>query len=189
MLAQARRDVDELNHIAREHLRAEGQLEPHDTVIHGTPFAVGDEVLATRNAHDLGILNGTRATITRIDEHHGTIRARTPDGNTIEFPPDYTRAGNLTHGYATTIHKAQGTTVQHSFVLVRDTIDREFAYSGLSRGSDSNSLYLADAGHRAEHHHAPELEPDPLERLSRGLHTSGAKTMARDLADGIGLER
>ena len=189
MLAQARRDVDELNHIAREHLRAERQLEPHDTVIDGKAFAVGDEILATRNAHDLEILNGTRATITRIDEHHGTIRARTPDGNTIEFPADYTRAGNLTHGYATTIHKAQGTTVQHSFVLVRDTIDREFAYSGLSRGSDSNSLYLADAGHRDEHHHAPELEPDPLERLSRGLHTSGAKTMARDLADGIGLER
>ena len=188
MLAQARRDVDELNHIAREHLRADGQLE-HDTVIGGKTFAVGDEVLATRNAHDLGILNGTRATVTGIDERKGTIGARTPDGNTIEFPADYLRAGNLTHGYATTIHKAQGTTVQHSFVLVRDTLDREFAYSGLSRGSDSNSLYLADAGHRDEHHHAPELEPDPLERLSRGLHTSGAKTMARDLADGISLER
>jgi conjugative relaxase-like TrwC/TraI family protein len=189
MLAQQHRDVEELNRLAREHLRAEGQLASHDKVIRGKAFAVGDEILATRNAYDLGILNGTRATITRIDEHRGTVWARTPDGAPIEFPPQYTLAGNLTHGYATTVHKAQGTTVHNSFVLVRDTIDRESAYSGLSRGSASNALYLADVGGRVEEHHAPELEPGAFDRLGRGLRASGAKSMARDLADGIGLER
>jgi conjugative relaxase-like TrwC/TraI family protein len=189
MLAQQRRDVDELNRIAREHLRAEGHIGLHDTVIAGRAFAIGDEVLATRNDYDLDVLNGTRATITAIDPQNETVRASTPDGREINFPSDYLSAGNLSHAYATTFHKAQGTTVHQSFVLVRGTIDREYAYSGLSRGAEANSIYLADHGPRVEDQHAPELEPHALDRLSRGLHTSSAKSMARDLADGIGLER
>jgi ATP-dependent exoDNAse (exonuclease V) alpha subunit len=156
--------------------------------IAGQPFAVGDEVLATRNDYDLDVLNGTRATITGIDQASETVRARTADGREITFPPDYTSAGNLSHAYATTFHKAQGTTVRQSFVLVRDTIDREFAYSGLSRGAEANSIYLADHGPRVEEQHAPELEPHALDRLGRGLQTSSAKSMARDLDDGLGLE-
>jgi conjugative relaxase-like TrwC/TraI family protein len=188
MLAQQRRDVDELNRIAREHLRGEGYIGLRDTLIAGRAFAIGDEVLATRNDYDLDVLNGTRATVTGIDERSGTVRSRTSDGREIKFPSDYLEAGNLSHAYATTFHKAQGTTVRQSFVLVRDTIDREYAYSGLSRGAEANSIYLADHGPRIEEQHAPELEPHALDRLGRGLQTSSAKSMARDLNDGLGLE-
>jgi conjugative relaxase-like TrwC/TraI family protein len=188
MLAQQRRDVDELNRIAREHLRAEGHIHPEDTLIGGQAFAIGDEVLATRNDYDLDVLNGTRATITGINQQDETVRARTDDGRERTFPSEYLRAGNLTHAYATTFHKAQGTTVRQSFVLVRDTIDREYAYSGLSRGAEANSIYIADHGPRIEEQHAPELEPHALDRLGRGLQTSSAKSMARDLTDGVGLE-
>jgi conjugative relaxase-like TrwC/TraI family protein len=188
MLAQQHRDVDELNRIAREHLRADGHIGPEDTLIGGRPFAVGDEVLATRNDYDLDVLNGTRATVTGIDEASGTVRARTVDGREVMFPSEYLGAGNVSHAYATTFHKAQGTTVRQSFVLVRDTIDREFAYSGLSRGAEANSIYLADHEPRVEEQHAPELEPHALDRLGRGLQTSSAKSMARDLDDGLGIE-
>jgi hypothetical protein len=81
------------------------------------------------------------------------------------------------------------TTVHQSFVLVRDTIEREYAYSGLSHGTEANSIYLADHGPRIEEQHAPELESHALDRLGRGLQTSSAKSMARDLNDGLGLER
>ena len=188
MLAHQLRDVEELNRLAREHLRTAGEIDPHDTVIGGRPFAVGDDVLTTRNDYDLGLLNGTRATVTEIDARCGDVQVRTADGKDLPIPSDYTQAGHLRHGYATTFHKAQGMTVQHSFVLVRETIDREYAYSGLSRGTDSNSIYLTEATHRIEERHAPELEPSPLDCLGHGLRTSSAKSMALDLADGIGPE-
>ena len=89
MLAQQRRDVDELNRIAREHLRAEGHIGPEDTLIGGRAFAIGDEVLATRNDYDLDVLNGTRATITAIDEANETVRACAADGREIAFPSEY----------------------------------------------------------------------------------------------------
>jgi Ti-type conjugative transfer relaxase TraA len=186
MVAHQLRDVDELNRLAREHLRAAGDVEPNDVVIGGRPFAVGDEVLTTRNDYDLGLLNGTRATITEIDAGPGRVSVRTTDGRDLEVPPGYVEAGNLRHGYATTFHKAQGTTVEHSFVLVRETIDREYAYSGLSRGKEANSIYLTEATRRVEDQHAPELESPALERLGKALRTSGAKSTALDLADGFG---
>jgi ATP-dependent exoDNAse (exonuclease V) alpha subunit len=189
MLAQQCRDVDELNRLARERLRAEGHIGLEDTLIGGRAFAIGDEVLATRNDYNLDILNGTRATITDIDQQNGTVRARTVNGREITFPSEYLSAGNLSHAYATTFHKAQGTTVRQSFLLVRDTIDREYAYSGLSRGVEANSIYLADHGSRIDDQHAPELEPHALDRLGRGLHSSAAKDMARDLEGGIAVER
>jgi hypothetical protein len=34
--------------------------------------------------------------------------------------------------------------IRESFVLVRDTIDRQFAYSDLSAGVEANSVYPAD---------------------------------------------
>jgi conjugative relaxase-like TrwC/TraI family protein len=186
MLAHQLRDVEELNRLARAHLRSAGDIEARDTVIGSRSFAVGDEVLTTRNDYDLGLVNGTRATVTEIHGRCGDMRVRTTDGQEVTIPSEYTQAGHVRHGYATTFHKAQGTTVQHSFVLVRETIDREYAYSGLSRGTDSNSIYITDATHRIEDRHAPELEPSPLDRLGTGLRTSSAKSTALDLADGIG---
>jgi conjugative relaxase-like TrwC/TraI family protein len=186
MLAQQLRDVDELNRLARDQLRVQGQIDPRDVVIGSRSFAVGDDVLATRNDYDLGVLNGTRGTVLEIDHDQADIHVRTPDGAALTIPAEYTAAGHLRHGYATTFHKAQGTTVQQSFILVRDTIDREYAYSGLSRGTETNSIYLAEGGPRLEEQHAPELEPAAHDRLQRGLRHSSAKAMALDINDALG---
>jgi len=188
MLASQLRDVDELNRLARDHLRAQGHLEPTDTILGSRAFAAGDEVITNRNDYDLGVINGTRGTVTHIDTGHGRIRIRTTDGRDVEIPAEYTLAGNLRHGYAMSFHKAQGTTVQQSFVLVRDTIEREYAYSGLSRGTEANTIYLAEPSYRVEEQHAPEFEPTALDRLGRGLHHSGAKSMALDINDALGTE-
>jgi len=188
MLAHQLRDVEELNRLARDCLRTQGRLGHTDTIIGSRAFAVGDEVITGCNDYDLGVINGTRATVHHIDAEDGQIRIRTTDGRDVEIPPEYTLAGNLRHGYAVSFHKAQGTTVQQSFVLVRDTIEREYAYSGLSRGTEANAIYLAEPSHRWEEQHAPELEPTALDRLGRGLHLSSAKSMALDINDALGPE-
>ena len=66
------------------------------------------------------------------------------------FLAEPTAAGEppLVHGYAITGHVAQGVTVDHAFVLASEGIDREWAYVALSRGRQSNRLYLAAACRR-----------------------------------------
>jgi len=116
------RSVDDLNDRARQLLQQEGQLQPDMVRIGRRAFTVGDEVLALRNDYRLDVLNGTRGVIERIDSKEREMQVLTDDGRRLS-------AGNLTHGYATTIHKAQGATVDRCFVLVEETTTREHAYT------------------------------------------------------------
>ena len=50
----------------------------------------------------------------------------------------------LLHAYAITGHIAQGMTVDHALVLADEGINREWAYVALSRGRQSNRLYLSE---------------------------------------------
>src|SRR5262249_15385919 len=46
-------------------------------------------------------------------------------------------------GYATTVHRSQGSTVDRSHLLMNATLGRALAYVGLTRGAESNRIYLA----------------------------------------------
>jgi ATP-dependent exoDNAse (exonuclease V) alpha subunit len=191
MVATRNADVEDLNRRARQHLAAAGLLVADQIVLGGRAFAVGDEVLATRNDYRLAVLNGNRATITRIDHDSGTIHARRAQSSyEIAFPRTYTEAGHLTHAYAMTFHKAQGMTATETFVLADDTLDRNRAYTGLSRGTHHNALYLTEpTDRRTEERHAPEVTDsyvrDARERLGRML----AKSMATDHLEPNGRSR
>jgi hypothetical protein len=103
-----------------------------------------------------------------------------------DSPAEYVMDGNLTHAYALTLHKAQGVTVGEAFVLGTNGLDREHAYSALSRGAEANWLYLSEDFLRAEAH-APEIEPDATARLAARLGVSAAQSLAIDVDDGLGL--
>jgi ATP-dependent exoDNAse (exonuclease V) alpha subunit len=187
MLAAHTRDVSELNRLAREQLQERGRLKADRVRTGDRRFAVGDEIIATRNDYDLGVLNGTRGTITNIDTSTDRITAHTDRGTAVEFPQAYVANGNLLHSYAVTFHKAQGATVGETFVLGTTGLDREHAYSALSRGTDGNWLYVSDGSTRLEEAHAPEIEPDAAARLAAHLEVSAAQSLAIDLDDGLGL--
>jgi len=53
-------------------------------------------------------------------------------------PSSYLEAGHLTHAYASTVHKAQGATVDRAYLLGSDRLYREAGYVGMSRGRLSN---------------------------------------------------
>ena len=175
MVAVRRADVDDLNSRARQCLAAAGALGSH-VVIGDRPFAVGDDVLATRNDYRIMIFNGTRATITRIDEDRQRIEAVDVHRRPLVIPFAYAEAGHLTWGYATTLHRAQGATVDQAFLLADDTLHRERSYSGLSRGAEANDVYLAVPDDE-EHHGAPEVD-DLIELLRQTVNRSEAKTLA-----------
>ena len=110
----------------------------------------------------------------------GTSFAVTDNGERLVIPFEYAADGHLTHGYATTIHKAQGATVDRCFVLVDETASREHAYTAVSRGRHGNDLFVVAADRRSEERHAAEVQPDPLDGLRAAVQRSSAQRFALD---------
>jgi ATP-dependent exoDNAse (exonuclease V) alpha subunit len=130
--------------LIRDRLRADGRLGPDrltvDTDDGSVGYAVGDQVLVTRNDHARGLLNGTTAVVTAADSRG--LRLATRDGRNVHVDRTWLSAAQLDHGYAMTLHKAQGRTV-HTALLLADTgLTAEAGYVGLSRGTHANQLYL-----------------------------------------------
>lgn len=164
--------VEDLNVRARRLLQGEGRLGPDLIRFGRRAFTTGDQVMGLRNDYRAGVLNGTRGVIEQIDLAARNLTLVAEDGTRLQVPFEYAAAGDLTHGYATTIHKAQGATVDRCFVLIEETTTREHAYTALSRGRHSNSLYVAVSKAEGDERHAPEVEPDPLDRLRQSLGRS-----------------
>ena len=183
MVAARLADVDDLNRRARYALWDESHLDDDQIVLGGRPFAEHDTVLALRNDYRLGLLNGTRATVERIDTSRHELTLTTTSGASLVVPFAYAAAGHLTHGYATTIHKAQGATVDRCYVLADDTLTRERSYTALSRGRHSNELFIVGDEHRLDEKHAHEVEPDPLDSVRYAMSRSAGKELAVDQID------
>jgi conjugative relaxase-like TrwC/TraI family protein len=186
VLAPHRRDVTDLNDRIRAQLVAHGVLGRRSMKVStrdGTvDYRKGDQVIVTRNHHDLGLLNGTRGTV-RTLRRDGLVVQLT-DGRRVVLAKTWLTGGDLDHGYAMTLHKAQGRTVHTSLVLGEATLSQEGGYVGLSRGTDSNHLYLATA----DEHALRDCNPQPIlpraageSVLTRALTRSARHDLARDL--------
>lgn len=141
MLAHRRTDVAELNAMARTLMRTAGRLGEDQLICGPRAFAVGDEVLATRNDRRLAVHNGLAAKVAAIDEQH--LHLALGDGRRLALPVRYARAGHLDHAYALTAHRAQGATVDSTFVLGSDELYREWGYTAMSRHRHEARFYLS----------------------------------------------
>ncbi|MFA5490816.1 MAG: Ti-type conjugative transfer relaxase TraA, partial [Candidimonas sp.] len=107
ILTHTNAEVRELNEAARDRMREAGDLGEDVRVMverGERSFAAGDRVMFLQNEHGLGVKNGTLGTIEQVSEQ--SMSVRTDDGRGISFDlKDYDR---IDHGYAATIHKAQG---------------------------------------------------------------------------------
>jgi len=186
MIAARRDDVADLNTRARNRMRAGQHLGNIELRIDGRVFAVGDRVVALRNARRLDVLNGTRATITAVDLEHRSMTLLTTDGRTVELPAGYLDARTdrggptLDHGYAITGHKAQGMTTGRAFVLGSEELYREWGYVALSRGRTANHLYLTAPTRDRDEIAPAEPATDRLKTLTRALEHSRAQQLATD---------
>ncbi|MCU1494767.1 MAG: Ti-type conjugative transfer relaxase TraA [Acidimicrobiaceae bacterium] len=186
VLAPHRRDVTDLNQLIRNQLLADGVLSRRSmkiTTPDGTvDYRKGDQVLITRNHHDRQLLNGTRGTI-RTLRRDGLVVQLT-DGRRVVLDKAWLTGGDLQHGYAMTLHKAQGRTVHTSLVLADETLSQEGGYVGLSRGTTANHLYLDTATDDALRDCSPRQPAPPTAApgsLSRALSRSARHELASDL--------
>jgi conjugative relaxase-like TrwC/TraI family protein len=184
MIALRRSDVDELNTRARALLVDDGVVDGDGIEVGKRTFATGDRVVCLDNDRRLGVHNAMFATVVDVDQEHGAV-VIAPDGaaERRRLPHGYI-AELLDHAYATTIHKAQGATYDRALLLGDDRLYRQAGYTGLSRGRESNEIYLVVDDDRErdpdlERHGALD-EDHPVERFVRALHRDGAKTLATD---------
>jgi Ti-type conjugative transfer relaxase TraA len=161
MLAHRRVDVRALNEAAREIRRDAGELG-EDVLVPTAQgervFADGERVYFLRNDRELGVKNGTLGTVRGIvgsveaGDLALSVQLDGPGGaGTGRIVPvsvaDYDA---LDHGYAATIHKSQGVTVDRAHVLATGSMDRHGAYVALSRHRGSVSVHWGrdDVGDR-----------------------------------------
>jgi Ti-type conjugative transfer relaxase TraA len=145
ILAYTREDVRDLNAAAREIRKSRhelGRAEVIATTRGNREIAVNDRIVFLRNEKSLGVKNGSLGTVEAIERGVLVVRL---DGNgdilTVVESRDYQ---DLDHGYATTVHKSQGSTVDRAYVLASRHFDRHTSYVALSRHRESANLYFAN---------------------------------------------
>jgi Ti-type conjugative transfer relaxase TraA len=167
ILTHTNDEVRALNEAARERMRAAGDLgnDVRLTVERGArSFASGDRVMFLQNERGLGVKNGTLGTIEQVSGQSMTVQ--TDDGRSVQFDlKDYNR---IDHGYAATIHKTQGMTVDRAYVLATPGMDAHGSYVALSRHRDGVDLHYGRDDFANQ------------DRLTRILSRDRAKDMASD---------
>lgn len=152
VLAHRNADVRKLNEAIRAVRRERGELA--DERVYRTTggeraFAPGDRLLFRENNRELGVKNGMLATVERthgVGEAEGdrlVVRLDSPEGPGQGRVVSVSMAdyAAVDHGYATTIHKAQGATVDRAYVLASGTMDRHLTYVSMTRHRDSVQIY------------------------------------------------
>ncbi|MBB3938897.1 Ti-type conjugative transfer relaxase TraA [Novosphingobium fluoreni] len=140
ILTHTNDEVQALNQAARARLRAADQLGKEVTlgVERGSrDFAEGDRVMFLKNERSLGVKNGSLGTIRSVSPI--SMAVMLDDGRAVAF--DLKEYNQIDHGYAATIHKAQGMTVDKVHVLATPGLDRHGAYVALSRHRDQVDLH------------------------------------------------
>jgi Ti-type conjugative transfer relaxase TraA len=148
MLAYTRDDVQALNAGARALRAANGELgrgEVIETERGAREFAAGDRLYFLRNERGLGVKNGSLGTVEKVRDGVLQVRLdgvapRTGEGER-RVAVDTRWYRHLDHGYAATVYKAQGTTVDRSYVLATPHYDRHSTYVALSRHREEASVF------------------------------------------------
>jgi Ti-type conjugative transfer relaxase TraA len=167
ILTHTNDEVRTLNETAREKMREAGSLgdEVRVAVERGARnFASGDRIMFLQNERGLGVKNGTLGIIEQVRPQ--AMSVRTDDGRSVTFDlKDYNR---IDHGYAATIHKAQGMTVDRTHVLATPGMDAHGSYVALSRHRDGMDLHYGRDDFGGQ------------DRLARTLSRDRSKDMASD---------
>jgi len=146
MLAYTRADVQDLNNQARELRKVHNELgkEATFTTFRGErTFAEHDRVYFLKNDRDMGVMNGSLGTIEVVHSEALQIKLDLKEGVAKSVMVDFALYNHLDHGYAATIHKAQGVTVDRSYLLASKYLDAHASYVGMTRHRESADLFYS----------------------------------------------
>ena len=188
MLAGDTATVNELNARARAARVASGAVIDEGVYVAGAMTAgVNDLVVTRENDRRLKteagwVKNGDVWTVLTAHPDGSMTVTRVDGDGSVVLPARYV-AEHVELAYATTVHRAQGRTVDTAHAFVSPTTTREVLYVALTRGSESNHLYVdthydpdPDTGHDG----LTEI-PTALDVLAGVLRHEGVDVSATDM--------
>jgi conjugative relaxase-like TrwC/TraI family protein len=154
VLASTREKAEGLNRAIRERLIAEEFLSTKREAKVNTlqndgsflikSFTENERIYFTKNDEKLGVKNGSLGTVEKISRvKRGVFEfgVKLDEGSSVFFRTD--KYASLSHGYATTVHKSQGDTVDRSYILPERMMDRQAAYVAFTRHREEARVYAS----------------------------------------------
>jgi hypothetical protein len=140
VLADTREQVATLNAAIRDQRRDDpADPDPSSVTARGERIGLGDRVATRRNDPELGVANRQTWTVTGVGKDGGLgLRGH---GHDRKISAEYA-ATFVELAYATTVHGAQGETVDRAHVAVGDTTGAAAAYVAMTRGRNDNTAHL-----------------------------------------------
>jgi len=158
-LAHSRADVHAINLAVRHARKSAGELlnEEIMATVHGKrAFAPGDRILLTKNDAGLGVRNGMQGEVVEISADAVAVQI---DGRDKPLAVNTNQYQNIEYGYATTVHKSQGATVDNAFVLQSPRMDDHLKYVAMTRHRDALCMFKF-AGAPRLINTKPDQQPD-----------------------------
>jgi conjugative relaxase-like TrwC/TraI family protein len=190
LLCDTREMADALNQ--RLHHGTIAADAPTVTGARGHRIAVGDLILTRHNdasiplrntedpvAAQSPVRNGNRWCVIHINIDNNRLAARRLDDNTLAvFDNDYVRE-HISHGYALTVHSAQGVTSDAAHAVLGESATRALAYVALTRGRHANTAYL----YRSAAEHETQGPAHAAHVMERGGSQQAARVLRAILAN------
>jgi exodeoxyribonuclease V alpha subunit len=103
----------------------------------GRTYRVGDKVMQVRNDYEKGVFNGSVGVVTAVSPEEGELRVLMDEDEEVRY--DFDELDELTHAYALTVHRSQGS--EYPCVVVPLTpnawlmLQRNLLYTAVSRAT------------------------------------------------------
>jgi ATP-dependent exoDNAse (exonuclease V) alpha subunit len=182
MFAWRRANVAELNRLARQRWAADGHLSgPELPVPDGRVYAAGDRVVTLAPARGGRLVTSQSGVVVAVDGAAATLELRMDDGQQVRLASAEAGGDRLDYGYARTVHRSQGDTVDvgHRYF---DGGGRELAYVSMSRARQEAFVYaVADDVDQAKADLAQDWSHDRRQRWA--IDTGIPTTAVTDIED------
>ncbi|MDO4655652.1 MobF family relaxase [Actinomyces sp.] len=190
MVAADNATAAELAARARADLKSAGKVGGREvTLADGNTASAGDLIVTRKNARALRsgrhwAHNGATWHVQAVSADGAMLVTPTADpaAEAIHLPADYV-AAQVELGYATTIHRAQGRTVDDCHVVVTPDMGRQGLYVGMTRGRTSNIAHVVTDGAAVDDDLMPQSAQEPANILTDVLARDTAPATARRAAD------
>jgi conjugative relaxase-like TrwC/TraI family protein len=141
LFAWRRANVAALNQRARDWMQATGRLSGPELVCPGgLAYRAGDRVVTLGPGPSRSLVTSQRGTVASVDQQQDAVILATDDGRVVALAGEDAGAARLGYGYATTVHRLQGSTVARGHLYV-DGGGRELAYVAMSRARESTHVW------------------------------------------------
>lgn len=148
VLAPMRRNsigVEALNEMVRELVNPPGEDKPEYKYGKDKTYRIMDKVMVIKNDYNLGVFNGDMGVVKEIQSNGIVV-----DIDGWEYTFGHNNLDKLTHAYAITIHKSQGSEFKLAIVVCHTQsyimLQRNLIYTGITRAKNRLVLLTNERG-------------------------------------------